>query len=74
MSVKVEVIAGPDNATYIYLKGSHESPGFERVNTIKRSWVASDPSRIATARAELVAQVEQAYADYVASQEALNNL
>lgn len=74
MSVTVTAISGPDDAAFIYLKGAHVEPGFERVNSVKRSWVAADPSRLVAAKDELVAQVEQAYADYVASQEALANL
>lgn len=74
MSVTVTAISGPDDANFIYLRGAHEQPGFERVHTVKRSWVAGDPARLTTARDALVAAVEQAYADYVASQEALANL
>ena len=59
MSVTVQAISGPDDAAYIYLKGSHTAAGFERVNSIRRAWVAADPSRLAAARDELVAQLEQ---------------
>ena len=75
MTVKVEAISGPDNVTFLYLRGTHETdPQFVRVNTIARSMIAADPSKVAEQKALLIAQVEQAYADYVASQAALEGL
>ena len=75
MTVKVEAITGPDDATYIYLRGTHQAnPAFVRINTIKRSVVASDPSRIAAERDTLIAQVQQMFDEYEASQAALEGL
>jgi hypothetical protein len=74
MTVTVEAISGPDDATFIYLRGTHTDPAFVRINTIKRSVVAADPSRVAVERDLLVSQVEQAYSDYMASQAALEGL
>lgn len=75
MSVKVEAISGPDNAAFVYLKGTHEADAqFVHVRTVARSAIAAGHVTVAGEKAALIADVEQAYSDYVASQQALADL
>lgn len=75
MGVKVEAVGGPDDVAFIYLRGTHESDSrFVRTRSVTRARVADGTLTIAGQRDALVAEVEQAYSDYVASQQALEGL
>jgi hypothetical protein len=75
MSVTVKAVGGSDDVAFIYLVGTHDQDSrIVRTRTVTRSAVAGGSLTIAGERDALVAEVEQAYSDYVASQAALEGL
>ena len=70
MSVTVQAINGPNDVEFAYYRAIHDSDArFQRVRTIARSALASGALDRNAEKAALVAEVEQMYADYVATQE-----
>jgi hypothetical protein len=65
----VTVVTGPNDLEFISYRATHEDTRFTKVRTIKRSALASGALVKETEQAALVAEVEQMYADYVATQE-----
>lgn len=75
MSVTVKTVGGSDDANFIYLVGTHDAdPRVVGWRTLARSAVASGALIVLVERDALVAEVEQRYSDYVASQAALEGL
>jgi len=75
MSVTVTAISGPDDAAFIYLKGVHDdAPQIIRTRAVTRSAIAVGHLTVPGERDALIAEIEQTYSDYVASQSALQEL
>lgn len=70
MTVTVKQIPGPNDVEFIHYIGIHDSdPRFQKTRTIRRSALASGALDKDAEKAALVADVEQLYADYQATQE-----
>lgn len=75
MSVTVRAVNGPLDADYVHLLGTHDAmPTIARTKAILRAAIAAGDLTIPAERDALVAEVEAAYAAYVASQEQLEDL
>ena len=70
MSVTVQAISGPNDVEFAYYRAIHDSDiRFQKVRTVARSAMASGALDRDAEKAALAAEVEQMYADYMATQE-----
>jgi hypothetical protein len=70
MSVTIEAISGPNDVEFLYYRGTHASDArFTTVRTVARAALASGALNKDDEKAALSADVEQMYANYIATQE-----
>lgn len=70
MSVTITTITGPNDMEFVYYRGVHDTDArFVQIRTVTRSALASGALTKDAEKAALTADVEQMYANYVATQE-----
>jgi hypothetical protein len=70
MSVTIQAISGPNDAEFLYYRGTHDSDArFTTVRSVTRASIASGALSKEAEKAALTADVEQMYANYIATQE-----
>ncbi len=75
MTIIVKQVQGPNEGAFLYLQGSHQGyPHVTRVRSVALAALASGALTIATEKAALIAEVEQAIINWSAAQAALADL
>jgi hypothetical protein len=70
MSVTIVAVEGPNDVEYLYYRGVHDSdPRFQATRTVRRAALVSGALTKDAEKAELAADIEEMYANYIATQE-----